>query len=127
MTDTGARVLCATSTDENCPAENALTRDLGTFFATTGLFPQEIVFGLGEQAGSARRMRTWTTNVKAITIYGVELASGAETVLAKAQLPFSNGGMQIEVHALSSAAKTIRLVLESGFDDFASVHRVEFE
>lgn len=66
--------------------------------------------------------------VESLTVYGVDLTSGTETEMGKAKLAPSHGGMQIEVHSVGpSVQKHIRIVIESGYDDFCSIHRVEFE
>lgn len=57
----GASVIMATCADERHPPENIIDPKDGSFWITTGLYPQEFVIQLGSTS-QVNKVRTLTSN-----------------------------------------------------------------
>ncbi|XP_041643655.1 intraflagellar transport protein 25 homolog [Cheilinus undulatus] len=123
-----AKTVVATSSDENHPPENITDRNAGTFWVTTGMFPQEFIIRLAD-----------TTNITAVTVdsYNVKHlkiekntspnASHFEFVTEK-ELDRTEGHLQSNTLSLNGSSAThLRFIITSGYDHFVSVHRVSVQ
>lgn len=130
MTSCGSNVdVVATSFDERHPATHVLDSSHNTFFATTGMFPQEFIIGLKEET-RILEVKTTTKNVKKMSIARViptqSIASSKVVWKDIAEKEFdSHGKIQVEVHQLNNVSvKFLRFTILSAFDNFCAVFSV---
>ena len=120
----GASVIMATCADERHPAENIIEPKDGTFWATTGLYPQEFVVKLGS-VSQVNKVRALTSNVKRFVLeYCDGDAPDKFKPVFEVELADKNARLQTEVHQVNCSAKFLKFTIGSGWGDFASVHRV---
>eukprot|EP00047_Mylnosiga_fluctuans_P019475 m.82865 g.82865 ORF g.82865 m.82865 type:complete len:140 (+) comp8140_c0_seq2:1166-1585(+) len=122
--NSGSQVVFATSWDKQHPPENVLDGNDKTFWATTGLYPQELHI-------------TFPANTKLVLIEvrcaGVKKLSILKTdkpkptnfeELDSAELQ-DDGGMQLhEFKIQPSPARHIKVVINSGSDDFCAIYNI---
>ncbi|XP_061753621.1 intraflagellar transport protein 25 homolog [Nerophis ophidion] len=124
----GAKVVVATSSDENHPSENIIDGNTKTFWMSTGMFPQEFIIRFAEM-----------TNVSSVTFdsYNIqhlqvekntsENASHFEFVAEK-EFKHTEGHLQSNAISLNGTTAThLRFIIASGYDHFVSVHRVSVQ
>lgn len=124
-----ARVLMATSYDEHYPVDNVLTQANNEFWTTTGLYPQEVLIQLAP-AKSIRSIRFTATNLRQVVIEGSEGPHlGNFVKIGEGEVGNNRGGLQREsVEITSSKVFTfIKFIINSGWDDFVSIHQLKFE
>ncbi|TYZ57324.1 hypothetical protein PybrP1_008038 [[Pythium] brassicae (nom. inval.)] len=111
LEEEGAQVTAATSFDPNFPPANILDGEHATKWVTTGSFPQEVVVQLATTA-SISRVKTWSTNVKEVTV----------------ELNENDGNLQVESESVKLGdASFIKFKIVSGWNDFVALHRVSVE
>jgi hypothetical protein len=120
-------VAYATSFDHNHAPVNVLDTS-GTFWVTTGLYPQEIVFQFKTPAQITRLM-TSTRKVKSMIVYSAttkELTDWEEIDATNfAAQPLA----QEETHQLNHRATSygIKIVVTMGWGPFTAFYRVQVE
>jgi heat shock protein beta-11 len=122
----GATIALATCSDARHPPEHALEADEGTFWSTTGLFPQELVVRLAAPA-RVSKLRTLTSGVRklAVECCDGEEPTGFRPVFEVELKDEGEGGVQVETHRFSPVtARFVRVVLLEGYGDFAAVRRI---
>ncbi|GAB1606699.1 intraflagellar transport protein 25 homolog [Argonauta hians] len=126
LAEHGATIGVATSSDEDFPPENIIDGKTETFWATTGLFPQEFVLSfpslmditeIGIFCCNVADLRI-ETNVKNSLDYN------DWTFLAKSTLPMMESELVEERFQVDSQAQYLRFLILSGHDCFASIHKV---
>mmetsp|Transcript_28681 Transcript_28681/g.71041 ORF Transcript_28681/g.71041 Transcript_28681/m.71041 type:complete len:133 (+) Transcript_28681:148-546(+) len=125
----GGEVIFTSCNDENHPGSNIIDGNDRTFWITTGLFPQQFIVQLKEE-GSFSRLKTVTTNVRKLCFEKcTEDQPTAFEQIFEAELDSPQGSrIQQETHAVSlHTARFVRVTIVSGWDDFASVHRLGIE
>ena len=129
-----AEVMLATCFDEQHPARNVLTGD-DTFFTTTGMYPQEVLFNFPseEDEGTVitldtlyircqgvRRLRIDICNANLPT----EFVTAAEAELPEAKAP----AMQEGKFSLSQQpARYVKLVILEGRSQFSAIQTVRMD
>ncbi|KAK5871596.1 hypothetical protein PBY51_004468 [Eleginops maclovinus] len=124
----GAKVVVASSSDENHPPENITDGHTNKFWMSTGMFPQEFILRFAEP-----------TNISAVTVdsYNVkhlkierntsQNANQFESVTEK-EFQQTEGHLQSNAISLNGSSAThLRFIITSGYDHFVSVHRVSVQ
>lgn len=122
----GAKIALATSRDEDYPPENIIDGKTGTFWATTGLFPQEFIISFKS-----------VLNIQQITIFcynvlDLEIECSKQSILdcqkweplVKQGLVQNKGEITKKEFLVNTSAHHLRFVIASGYDHFACVYNV---
>eukprot|EP00928_Gymnodinium_smaydae_P083371 TRINITY_DN6660_c0_g2_i1.p1 TRINITY_DN6660_c0_g2~~TRINITY_DN6660_c0_g2_i1.p1 ORF type:complete len:487 (-),score=118.78 TRINITY_DN6660_c0_g2_i1:52-1341(-) len=115
----------ASSRDPSCPVENVLAFDTGSYWLSTGLYPQEILLRL-ERPCSLACVQLAATKVRRIRIEGCQEAVPVNfQPLCERELPDAgSGGVQREEFACETVwghIAFVRVHILSGWHDFCSV------
>eukprot|EP01061_Rhynchopus_euleeides_P030292 TRINITY_DN50377_c0_g1_i1.p1 TRINITY_DN50377_c0_g1~~TRINITY_DN50377_c0_g1_i1.p1 ORF type:complete len:163 (+),score=37.51 TRINITY_DN50377_c0_g1_i1:377-865(+) len=123
-------VLMTTSNDSRHSGENMLDGDSNTFWTTTGMFPQEVLLGFKENTVSLTRLKTSSCGVRRLV---VQASSETQPIKFKAILDVELGerpssSRQTETFQINSTVgsgvRFLKLVMQSGWEDFATIHSV---
>ncbi|XP_026199700.1 intraflagellar transport protein 25 homolog [Anabas testudineus] len=128
LSSLGAKVVVATSSDENHPPENIIDGNTNTFWMSTGMFPQEFVIRFAEPT-SISAVTVDSYNVKRLKIEknSSQNASQFESVTEK-ELENTEGHLQSNtISGIGSSATHLRFIITTGYDHFVSVHRVSVQ
>eukprot|EP00992_Anisonema_acinus_P004166 TRINITY_DN14867_c0_g1_i1.p1 TRINITY_DN14867_c0_g1~~TRINITY_DN14867_c0_g1_i1.p1 ORF type:complete len:137 (+),score=21.38 TRINITY_DN14867_c0_g1_i1:54-464(+) len=125
-------VLMTTGIDERIDVGNMIDGDEKTFWVTTGMYPHEIILGFKGAHANISKIRTWTYHVKKLIIEkSTETSPTKFTRFVELELSDKNASMQIESfqvnQAMGQEVRFLRIIIASGWDDFASVHSVLVE
>mmetsp|Transcript_19947 Transcript_19947/g.19983 ORF Transcript_19947/g.19983 Transcript_19947/m.19983 type:complete len:125 (-) Transcript_19947:18-392(-) len=123
-----ARVLMATSYDEQFPADNILSQPTREFWMSTGVYPQEILIQL-TPAKSLRSIRFVSTKVRQIVVEGSEGPHlGNFVKIGETEIGDSRD-LQRETVEINSTKvfQYVKFVIASGWNDFVSIHSLRFE
>nr|XP_020450216.1 intraflagellar transport protein 25 homolog [Monopterus albus] len=121
----GAKVVVATSSDENHPPENIIDGNTNTFWMSTGMFPQEFIIRLPEPT-MVSAVTVDSYNVKHLKIEK-KMSQNASQFEFATQKEFQNTEGHLQSNAISlngSSATDLRFIITTGHDHFVSVHRV---
>ncbi|CAK6950152.1 intraflagellar transport protein 25 homolog isoform X1 [Scomber scombrus] len=124
LTSLGAKVVVATSSDENHPPENIIDGNTTTFWMSTGMFPQEFIICFAEP-----------TMISAVTVDSFNVKHlKIEKNTSQNASNFAFVGEKGEdaicmylLHLNGSSATHLRFIITSGYDHFVSVHRVSVQ
>ncbi|PIK36239.1 putative intraflagellar transport protein [Apostichopus japonicus] len=126
--ESGAQILLATSSDSGNPPENMIDGRLDTFWASTGLYPQEFILSF------TTLVNLKTIKVNSFQVKGLKIERSVQQeptdfeTLKDAELSPSDASLQTEEYKVdSSTAKHLRFIITSGYDHFFSVHRLSVE
>lgn len=126
LASSGAQISLATSSDEKHQPENIIDGNPNTFWATTGLFPQELIVSF-QGLMNISSVKIECCSVKHLQIQRsisndpVDFEPIHERVLDS-----GNDLMQTEDLPVSNAtAKHIKFIIDSGYDHFISVHQIQ--
>ncbi|KAI4819983.1 intraflagellar transport protein 25 homolog [Pseudochaenichthys georgianus] len=124
----GAKVVVASSSDENHPPENITDGNTNTFWMSTGMFPQEFIIRFAEPTDiSAVTVDSYNVKHLKIEKNTSQSASQFESVTEK-EFQQTDGHLQSNAISLNGSGAThLRLIITSGYDHFASVHRVSVQ
>ena len=125
----GAVVVSASCHDAEHPSSFIIDGNDRSFWTTTGLYPQEFVIQLSESNVQITRMKTLTTNVRRIVVERSEAvaATNLEKVY-ETEIPYADGHLQVESGQFQRvSASYLKFKIMSGWDDFATVHKVSVE
>jgi len=127
----GAQVFMVSSMDPAHPGENVIDDDHGTYWLSTGLYPQEILLWLAAPTEVAS-VRVASTRVRRVRF---EACPEEDPVmfgkLAEGEFEDMQGsGLQVRELRCSSQdgpTKFVRLLILSGWADFCSIHQIQVE
>lgn len=121
----GDRVCMVSSLDPEHSVENIIDGNHGTFWISTGLFPQEIILELVEPT-LLSSIKIASTHVRKIRIEGChEMQPHSFAVVAESEFKNMNGCLQVNDLPCSSALlKFVRVVFVSGWSDFCTCHNL---
>ena len=122
LASSGAKVVFATCCDDKHPFFNILDNNDSTFWSTTGMFPHEFVVELSG-AAKVSKIKMLTTNVRKLVLERGDSLDRFEKVF-DIELPDRAGRLQNETHQVSFSAKFLKFTVGSGWDQFATVHRL---
>mmetsp|Transcript_43184 Transcript_43184/g.119442 ORF Transcript_43184/g.119442 Transcript_43184/m.119442 type:complete len:374 (+) Transcript_43184:28-1149(+) len=125
----GGHVLMVSSLDPSCPAERVIDGDDCSFWISTGLYPQEILLGLGRPS-PVSSVRLSSTKVRHVRVEGCgEGAPVHFQLLAESEFHDAEGGhMQVEELSCKLQARPmgfVRVLILSGWHAFCSVHSIQ--
>ncbi|GAX73325.1 hypothetical protein CEUSTIGMA_g779.t1 [Chlamydomonas eustigma] len=127
--ENGTTVIMATSQDERYPPENMLDGKEGTFWVTTGCFPQEFVLAFAKPI-QITQIVVMSINVKGLSIETCEKESPQvfEHLCGPLELANREGRLQNERHQVNpprgQKARFLKFTIQSGYADFATINRV---
>ncbi|XP_055978138.1 intraflagellar transport protein 25 homolog [Sorex fumeus] len=124
----GAEVILATSSDEKYPPENIIDGNPGTFWTTTGMFPQEFIICFHKHV----RIEKLVIQTSFVRTLKIEKSTSKEPVgfepWIQRDLVHTEGQFQNEeILVRDGHATYLRFIIISGFDHFAAVHSVSAE
>ncbi|KAK3709029.1 hypothetical protein QZH41_014907 [Actinostola sp. cb2023] len=124
----GATIAQASSYNERYPPENIIDGTLDTFWPTSGLFPQEFIVSFSSLM-SIGMIKIMCSNVKNLHIQRSIKSDPVEFEnLAEKELENLEGQLQMEdIKVPITSASHVRFVIKTGYDHFASIHRVMIE
>ncbi|KAM9393539.1 intraflagellar transport protein 25 homolog [Pholidichthys leucotaenia] len=125
LSSQGAKVVLATSSDENHPPENIMDGNTKTFWISTGMFPQEFIIRFAEPT-KIESVTVDSYNVKHLKIEKntSQNASQFEPVTEK-DFERTEGHLQSNAISLHGQSAThLQFIITSGYDHFVSIHRV---
>ncbi|XP_044053997.1 intraflagellar transport protein 25 homolog [Siniperca chuatsi] len=128
LSSLGAKVVVATSSDENHPPENITDGHTKTFWMSTGMFPQEFIIRFAEPLEiSAVTVDSYNVKHLKIEKNTSQNASQFEFVTEK-DFEHTEGHLQSNAISLNGSSAThLRFIITSGYDHFVSVHRVSVQ
>uniref|UniRef100_A0A6U2FRA7 F5/8 type C domain-containing protein n=1 Tax=Hemiselmis andersenii TaxID=464988 RepID=A0A6U2FRA7_HEMAN len=129
LASAGAEVIFTTCNDENHPGTNIVDGNDKSFWVTTGLFPQQFIIQFKDEVKFSK-LKSVTTNVRKISFEKcTEMSPTSFEKFYEVELASPQGGrIQQETHPVKEvSARFLRVTLASGWDDFASVHRISVE
>ena len=122
-----AEVIFASSYDEKNPPENVLDTTKKKFFASTGMFPQEICIQY-EPFKIVNSVSITSYGIKKVAIYTCENDSAVNFVkqAEKNDIPESNNSLQSTKLELkkSPRVKVLKIEILEGYEDFFSIHNI---
>ncbi|XP_014668252.1 PREDICTED: intraflagellar transport protein 25 homolog [Priapulus caudatus] len=122
-------ISVSTSFDDAHPPENIIDGKPDTFWATTGLFPQEFVLSFSSPVAISN-IHIYTYNLKNIMVMrSTEHEAGAFKMLTKKELERTSGSLQSQLIEVPKAtvAQHLRFIIESAYDHFVAVYRVSVD
>ncbi|XP_028433600.1 intraflagellar transport protein 25 homolog [Perca flavescens] len=128
LSSLGAKVVVASSGDENHPPENITDGNTNTFWMSTGMFPQEFIIRFAEPT-TISAVTVDSYNVKHLKIEKntSQNVSQFESITEK-ECECTEGHLQsIAISLNGSSATHLRFIITSGYDHFVSVHRVSVQ
>uniref|UniRef100_A0A0B6ZAJ5 F5/8 type C domain-containing protein n=1 Tax=Arion vulgaris TaxID=1028688 RepID=A0A0B6ZAJ5_9EUPU len=125
LSSAGAHIALATSSDEKHPPENIIDGNTETFWATTGMFPQEVVIKF-QALMKITNVHVCSYNIRRLKLEASETEDGSMySSLAERELEDTDSQLQQEeVQFGEKRAYSLRIVIESGYDHFISLHKV---
>lgn len=129
LASNGAQILMATSCDTRHPVSNVIDGSEKTFWASTGLYPQELVLAF---AGSVQpaKLKLTMQNVKEITIEKSDSTTPTnfEKLLEAEVQDRGVGRLQVEVHNVPrTQARFLKFTIHAGWDDICAIHRIQVD
>ncbi|KAJ3415154.1 Heat shock protein beta-11 [Chytridiales sp. JEL 0842] len=125
---TGLRVSMTSSNDPRFPAENILDGSTKSFWATTGLYPQEFVITLPASA-SVRKVIVWSSKVASWTLSKctTDKPTDFDDVMSL-ESEDSDTNLQVTTFNIPSSSdpvlRHLKFTIRKGHLDFCSIHRV---
>lgn len=128
LSSAGAQVCFATSSHEDYSPDNIIDGSQDTFWASTGLFPQEFIITFASLM-NLNNIKLEGCNVKQIV---VERSVQNEPVdfepIAEKELEGTAGQQQFEEFSTSGAtAQHLRFTIKSGHDHFLAIHKISVD
>ncbi|XP_041359177.1 intraflagellar transport protein 25 homolog [Gigantopelta aegis] len=125
LASAGASVILATSSDDKYPPENMLDGNTETFWTTTGLFPQEFIIKF-ETVMTIEKVHISSYNVRKMRLEVSEHdVEDKFEILNEREFEATDSQLQEEDFKVGNRrALSLRVVIESGYDHFVSIHKV---
>ncbi|GFO13382.1 intraflagellar transport 25-like protein [Plakobranchus ocellatus] len=125
LSSAGAHIALATSSDDKHPPENMIDGKTDTFWSTTGMFPQEFVIRF-QTLMKITNVHICSYNIKKLKVEASEADDcNKYDTIAETEIDETDSQLQQEEIQLGEKrAYSLRLVIESGYDHFVSVHKV---
>eukprot|EP00754_Rhynchopus_humris_P043087 Rhum_TRINITY_DN2971_c0_g1::Rhum_TRINITY_DN2971_c0_g1_i1::g.8916::m.8916/K19369/HSPB11; heat shock protein beta-11 len=134
MSQLETEVLMTTSSDPRFSGSNMVDGNVATFWTTTGMFPQEVLLGFQGSTVTLTRLKLWCHGVRKLV---VQVSCETHPVKFKAALSMelaekpTSTNIQTETfqinNTVGSDVRFVKLILQSGWEDFASIHSVVLE
>ena len=124
-----AQIIFSSSYDEKNPPENILVDSRKSFFSSTGMYPQEICI----QFDNPKTIGCLIINsygIKKISIQSCENDSvvNFKTQAEQNEIPKGSGLQKIKLNLVKKpSVKVLKIEILEGYEDFFSIHNVEFQ
>jgi len=127
----GGKVFMVSSLDPAHPGENVIDGTDGTYWISTGLYPQEILLGLAKPA-KVSSVRLFSTRVRNIRFEGCQEGTPVNfKTLGECEVEDAQQGRlqvrEVRCEGQERPLEYVRLLILSGWDDFCSVHRIQVD
>mmetsp|Transcript_64003 Transcript_64003/g.187804 ORF Transcript_64003/g.187804 Transcript_64003/m.187804 type:complete len:224 (+) Transcript_64003:152-823(+) len=125
----GGKVFFATSHDPHHPAENAIDGRDGTYWISTGLYPQEII--LQVKPTSVASFKLVSTSVRGMTIEGSSEERSLNFKTFWEDEMEDSGVDRLQVRDMKVTTENfqpiewVKLTINSGWSDFCTVHQLQ--
>ncbi|KAJ3092855.1 Heat shock protein beta-11 [Quaeritorhiza haematococci] len=122
----GTVVSMVTSLDTKHPPENAIDGNVKTFWVTTGLYPQELVLTFTGML-LMKKVAIWSMKVTKIALEkGVGDQALDFSELAEQDVDDTEQSLQSTTFSFKEASiiRHLKIIIKSGYGDFASVHKI---
>ena len=127
--------LLATSNDERYPASNIVDSRPNTFFVTTGSFPHEVLLGIRSNSGAANasKISLVSSGIKKLRVEKCVDAQPAKfDSVIEIEMSNRESSKQFEQFQLNKATagsgiRFLKLVILSGYEEFAAIYDVTLE
>lgn len=128
LSEAGAKVVLATSSDENYPPENMLDGKADSFWISTGMFPQEFIISFAGMM-DVSKIKLSSFHVRGLSIQrSVQQEPLDFEVIDERELTPSDASLQMEEFQFdSTTARHMKFIIKSGFDHFVSVHKLSID
>jgi len=125
LSSAGAQIALATSSDDKHPPEHMIDGNAETFWSTTGMFPQEVVIKF-QTLMRITNVHISSYNVKKLKLEASETEdSNKYDTIAETEVEETDSQLQDEEIQLGEKrAHSLRIVIDSGYDHFVSLHKV---
>ncbi|XP_050402187.1 intraflagellar transport protein 25 homolog [Patella vulgata] len=124
LSEAGAQIILATSSDDKYPPENMIDGKDDTFWTTCGLYPQEFIIKFTSLV-SINTIQIACYNVKKLKL---EVSSddnqAFKTLTEKELQPSDSAPQSEEIPGKNVKAMNLRVVIESGYDHFCAVYKI---
>ncbi|KAL9653927.1 hypothetical protein ABK040_014140 [Willaertia magna] len=122
-----AKVVLTTSHDENYGISNMLDGKEETFWMSTGMFPQEIMFQLESQY-TLKKIQIISTGIKQLKLETTDKSQPIQfSPIFEKQLA-DEGSLQAEEILLEDQpARYLKLQILNGYHNFISIHSIKIE
>eukprot|EP01063_Lacrimia_lanifica_P039922 TRINITY_DN8903_c0_g2_i1.p3 TRINITY_DN8903_c0_g2~~TRINITY_DN8903_c0_g2_i1.p3 ORF type:complete len:164 (+),score=78.13 TRINITY_DN8903_c0_g2_i1:63-554(+) len=134
MSQLKAEVLMTTSNDNRQPGSHMVDGDTSSFWSTTGMYPQEVLIGFKDATVTLTKLKTWSHGVRKLVVQAScetqPINFKAVLELELAEKPVSTPLQQETFQVNSTVGASIRflkLIIQSGWEDFATIHNLVFE
>ena len=134
MSQIKAEVLLTTSNDERYPGYNMVDGDEKTFWSTTGMYPQEVLIGFKDATVTLSKLKTASHAIRRLV---VKASCETQPIKFKVMLDVemgekpTAGNLQSESFQINStvgsSVKFVKLIIQSGWEDFSTIHDLSFE
>lgn len=122
--ENGGQVVMASCHDERFPPDSMCDGKDNTFWATTGMYPQEFVLKL-ESAIRVSKITTLSMNVRKLAVEKCETEKPDQfEKVFEVELANRGERLQTEVHQVNIRAKYLKFIILGGHGEFATVNRV---
>ncbi|KAH7825317.1 putative heat shock protein beta-11 [Monocercomonoides exilis] len=119
----GGYISFSTSFHPEYPPDAMIDNDDRTFWVTTGCFPQEFVLSFPNPVDFEKIVIN-SSGIKKLKIE-LEVEDKSEhQLLTDVVFAEKRGAMQQETISLPGTAQSIRFVIESGYHEFVSIHKL---
>lgn len=121
-----AEVIFASSYDERNPPSNIFSNNNKEFFASTGMFPQELCIQF-ETERIVKAINISSYGIKRIEIQTCENDSVVSFTkqAEQSEVPMGSGLQNISLNLTQSPrVKVLKVVIVEGYEDFFTVHKV---
>ena len=120
-----AEVIFSSSYDEKHPPENIFEPSKKTFFASTGMFPQEICIQF-EPIKIISSINITSYGIKKIAIHSCENDSAHFTKQSEqSKIPNSNGMQNIKLELKKNPkVRVLKIEILEGYEDFFTIHNI---
>ncbi|XP_068461034.1 intraflagellar transport protein 25 homolog [Clinocottus analis] len=128
LSSAGAKVVVASSNDENHPPENITDGNTNTFWMSTGMFPQEVIIRFAESS-QVSAVTVDSYNVKHLKLEKNTSQNASQfEYVTEQEFKQEEGHLQSNTILLNGINAThLRFIITAGYDHFVSVHRVSVQ
>ena len=124
-----AEIIFSSSYDEKNPPENIFDNSNKKFFASTGMFPQEICIQF-DNPKPVKSVGIVSYGIKKVSIQTCENDSAVnfKTQAEQNEIPNSSGFQKIKLNLVKNPnVKVLKIEVLEGYEDFFTIHNVDIQ